>query len=851
MAINPITPGDTDARAKMNAAIAKANEVDSKASATSVSIAVDAERLARIAAVKQEQSARGVAVASEAAARTAAIAVLPMSAPIQHRPGDAPNLFGRSLVGGDASAIASLTAGLVASGDNGRVARVAGAGIVAPREMFAVEPARRYLATFAVQRRVNAIDPDNDAIRCALAWYDQGRSPLGGAPTTIVQNLLGITTGSGRLIVSTVVSRSAGDGIDIVSPALARYVRPYVETFGTQVQNDVEVIAWRDITDAAAYSPDLSAVEADVAALQSLDLGDRLTAAEAQITAPNIYRVKTLADLAVATDIPVSADTVEVLGAFGAAEGGQHLRRRVGSATDSTVEDADGVFWEVADDASHLAQFGVDETAGTDDLALVQAAIDKAAARGEREIGVRGRVLLSDAPDNPYGIRAVGGGALLVEQPGKEPRQINSYASAMGFAHNAMFLDRVMTRIKLGPAGGFGRLTIRADGDSRIEGFVSPPASLNGFFLIQNYLPRLFAQAGYPNVTVTNMGVSGTNFSDLDLAASLPDPTLDLAIIAYGPNDGALSVFPRETRRQTLKDTVRAKLAEIRSLAARQFLSILLIGPTPMSDDIEGRNEEWHEEVHPILLETATEFGIAYFDAYGFLRHCRGLEGIAYDEDADGQAIHPLEMTIARLWSGIFDAFFSPSLLAYWRTNAYTHTGLNFEAADVDAAPGVYDFGIHIKTAVQADGWPSSGQLVTVRSIDSLAYQQLFASDGKVYTRATPNGTTWGPWAGVVNAPTYENGWVDFGGGWGSTFTKTADGLVTVVGAMKSGTLTVDTTVLTLPAGFRPTGNFYFPVATGVGLGFGLGRVLATGQVQVAKDWSADMTCFSITFPAA
>lgn len=351
MAIDPISNGDANARTKLNAAIAKANLVDGKA----------------------DLSALTAGLAAEAAARSTDLLGLPLPTPVQHRPGDAPLEFGRSLADGEAGGIPPMPDVLLRYDEAGKVVRLTGDDIVAPRHLYALEPGRRYLATFAVQRRVNSPDPDNDAIRCAFAWYGQGKGRLQSAPQTVAQDLTGLTVGSGRQVVRAVVARAAGAGVDVVAPAGARYVRPYVQTYGTLVQNDVEVISWADITDAVAFAPDVSALEARVAAVESLDLGDRVSEVEAQITAPNSFRFSTLGDLE-AGSVPVIVDAIEVLGSSAPGDGGQHRRKRVAVASAATVADVDGALWEIAEPIVSPEMLGGD----------VQLSMDAAAAIGAK-----------------------------------------------------------------------------------------------------------------------------------------------------------------------------------------------------------------------------------------------------------------------------------------------------------------------------------------------------------------------------------------------------------------------------------------------------------------------------------
>lgn len=327
MAIGHISVGDVESISKINLSIDEANKVDSKADA--------------------------VAVANE-------FARIPLAEPVNTRPGEAVNYFTSALDGGDPALLPSMDVSKVRFDDAGYVIRQAGDGIVASRALYPLEPGHKYLVEYAVQRRVNSPDPDNDAIKCALAWYDQTYGALG---QVTVQNLLGVTTGSGRLTVQAVVSRAAADDVDVVSSASARYARPFVQTYGTLVQSDIEVIRWTDITNASAYSPDLTALEGRTAALESVDAGNRLTTLEGQVTAPNSMRIATVSDLAAAT-IAVSADTVDLLAYSDPSDprdGGEDSRIRIaapGVVKSYQVQSLDGAWWQSRKKWTHPEQFG-------------------------------------------------------------------------------------------------------------------------------------------------------------------------------------------------------------------------------------------------------------------------------------------------------------------------------------------------------------------------------------------------------------------------------------------------------------------------------------------------------------
>lgn len=358
MAISPITVGERTARAKMNAAIAKANLVDSKASIE----ALAAERQSRVAADESERQARIAAdavvlaaVEAETAARAAAILDLPLPHYIEHRPGDTPINFGMSLPDGEVLP-SQIPDALLRNDDAGRVVRLEGAGLLTARHLCALEPNRRYLVSFVVQRRVASPDPDNDAITCALAWYGQGKGRLA---ETVVHDFVGLTIGAGRMIATAVVARHAGSEIDIVSPAGARYCRPYVQTYGNLVQSDVEIIRWLDVTDVVAFAPDVSALAGRIAAIEALDSGERIGVIESELTAPSTIRLATIGDLAAAI-IPASVDGVELLGHTAAGDGGRALYRRATTepAHAGKVQSLDGQWWELRESFVTDAMFG-------------------------------------------------------------------------------------------------------------------------------------------------------------------------------------------------------------------------------------------------------------------------------------------------------------------------------------------------------------------------------------------------------------------------------------------------------------------------------------------------------------
>lgn len=319
MAIDPISSGEGGAavRAKLNAAIAKANEVDGKATAAALS--------------------------SETAARQAADATLSPRqdiAPLLREPGEAPTNW-TAEIDEPAGAPDPLDATNRVVGTDGAVLRYSGAGIVASRGYYRIETGRIYKARFVVRRRVNSPDPSSDAVRCGMRWYDQAKVPLSGG-YGLVEDLTDLSTDDGRVVVTGVISRASGDTVTLVAPSAARYGKPYVQFFGAGHTTDVEVIDLVDVTDAALYSPDLTSLESRLGAVESLDLGDRVETLESAVGIPLALTFPTIGDLEAAT-IGGLIETVELFWgeALGDGLGGTYTR----TAPTGDVQSADGAWW--------------------------------------------------------------------------------------------------------------------------------------------------------------------------------------------------------------------------------------------------------------------------------------------------------------------------------------------------------------------------------------------------------------------------------------------------------------------------------------------------------------------------
>lgn len=236
MAIAPVTAENTGAetRAKVNLAIAKANQVDSKAAQSVVDIlSDDVQAKADYARVPSAHAGGG-----------------------HSRPGESGNYFGKSVQGQPAS-IAIVTNKV--NDAHGKMAVLDADNPVCARlQYYRIEPNRQYRARFVVKRATDTSDPLNDAVRLGLAWLTASYQ-LSKTKVLLDEPLV---VADGR-------SEFTYDFPSVSIPRDANYVKPFVKAFGGDGVTYVELIDIVDMTDSVEWSPDVSALQAEMAALQA------------------------------------------------------------------------------------------------------------------------------------------------------------------------------------------------------------------------------------------------------------------------------------------------------------------------------------------------------------------------------------------------------------------------------------------------------------------------------------------------------------------------------------------------------------------------------------------------------
>lgn len=94
----------------------------------------------------------------------------------------------------------------------------------------------------------------------------------------------------------------------------------------------------------------------------------------------------------------------------------------------------------------------------------------------------------------------------------------------------------------------------------------------------------------------------------------------------------------------------------------------------------------------------------------------------------------------------------------------------------------------------------------------------------------------------------FGGGWTVYGSGWETPAYRKISGIVYMRGLLAPGTTSAGTTIYTLPAGYRPTGNTHTQVATG-GQG-GAINIYGTGVINLNYRCTGYLSLNNIRFPA-
>lgn len=181
------------------------------------------------------------------------------------RPGLCPSAFSNSALGPLASSSPLDPQGVVGSAI-GRAYRMAGAGMMAPRAIYPVDPDAIFVLRARYWRQSDVPDPNNSAVDIGIQWLDARDL---GAGYSLVRRERALSVQDGPKAITVRVPSLAGDRPQLVPPVGAVSWRPYLQTWGSAGATAVDVLGAWDATFAGVYAPDVYALANDLRTIQA------------------------------------------------------------------------------------------------------------------------------------------------------------------------------------------------------------------------------------------------------------------------------------------------------------------------------------------------------------------------------------------------------------------------------------------------------------------------------------------------------------------------------------------------------------------------------------------------------
>lgn len=338
----------------------------------------------------------------------------------------------------------------------------------------------------------------------------------------------------------------------------------------------------------------------------------------------------------------------------------------------------------------------------------------------------------------------------------------------------------------------------------------------------------------------------------------------DLLVLRWGVNDpgylkdgttpplNAGQDFPNRRDVVDFATSLRAGLATIRASRGVASLSILLMTPNSTSDTPNARDELWYEQITPVIKQAARDYQCTFIDTYAYLRDSRPAAGIWMDDPfGDGRGIHPLN--VMNTWiTGLMASVVFPNGL---RSKIGRNNVKNIGGADVivlsTQLPSAYPYGVNIGRAGAT--FPFDGAVVTIRTSDEIVFQINFPFQNAARRQRyafrlgrsailSGQAADFGPFqvvGAIADAITPATGFTVPGTGGARTVLDNSS--VTLEGYIAKtalSTIAANTTVGTVPAGYRPAQDSYYGFATvwdGTDFEQVRMRVNATGEIVIIQ----------------
>lgn len=383
----------------------------------------------------------------------------------------------------------------------------------------------------------------------------------------------------------------------------------------------------------------------------------------------------------------------------------------------------------------------------------------------------------------------------------------NSNNHILGIEYLNYYHDKVRTK---------SPVKIIWSGDSTTYG----TSILDNNFKLNNLAKSFLENNGVQQVTSINSGHESMNaliWLNQYLAQDLTQNP-DLYVIRWGFNyDGTL-----DTRLDNYLYQLRTGLASLRAQRNANNLSVIICSPNSGDDDINHRNAEWFDKIHPHLIQIARDYQCCFADFYHYMYDSHNLKW--QDEtlyEGVPTHVHPLESANANFISLLSEPLLPTTLR---KGNVYNPISTSETKGGLET-PSKYPYGVSIYRT--GNDFPYNGLVYNILSADGVAFQINSSLMGDINGYAIRRGMrnigvsgsigddTWDEW--IMNGVTVpydlslQNSWVQYGGTFrNAQYFKDSDGIVHLHGMVKSGVLAGGTIIATLPLGYRLSKDAFF-----------------------------------------
>lgn len=451
---------------------------------------------------------------------------------------------------------------------------------------------------------------------------------------------------------------------------------------------------------------------------------------------------------------------------------------------------------------------------------------------------------------NDYGVEIDARRGRVIDTSGV---QLSTYAEPKSrFVIGREYLWAIHKRMVNSSINANGTATIVWSGDSTTNGVNA------GAWNPSSIANELRFTYGIPSVKNYNEGHNAKTMVDWgywyvnqDIAAY---PGMDCYVLRWGINDGGVTSY------EDFVKALRDGLTTLRTWKSVESLSVILMMPNTTSDTTTGKDEKWYEQISGALRQAARDFKCVFFDTYAIWRDARGYAPGAWLDDpySDNRGIHPDYLFNAQIIGDVCELLYGPCASVNGKSNKFVNSPSSIQTITSAYPPNSFPYGIGIYRTDDASGtWPINGEVTVKTSIDGVVTQTLtgYLNNAQriTYTRyGTRSGNVWSEFRGQsfdVTTAMLSNGWT-VAASRSATYQKSNEGVVTINAMLSPGTVTAGTTVMTLPADYRPK-NVISYIACGANNGFASINILTNGQVQINSiPAGASVLTMNVTFPA-